>query len=354
MKIRVLVVDDSALMCAVLSEVINASADLQVVGTAKSAQEAAEAIKRLKPEVMTLDVDMPHLNGLEFLERIMRSQPMPVIMVSGSTTHGSETTLRALELGVVDFVPKPKVNPVGGIQAYAEEICDKIRAAKASWGQGGRRSPVSPVATVQDGNVPLGGRIVQEKLVFIGASTGGTEAIKEVLTRFPEKMPGILIVQHMPEMFTGSFAKRLDGLCKITVKEAEDGERVKSGFAYIAPGHSHLSIKRVVGGFQCELSRAEPVNRHRPSVDVLFHSAAKQVGVQALGVMLTGMGKDGAQGMLAMRKAGAYNICQDQESSVVWGMPREATINGAANEVASLADVAARVLARLRTPEGNN
>lgn len=354
MKTRVLIVDDSALMRAVLSEVINASGDLLVVGAVRSAQEAHEAVQRLSPDVMTLDVDMPHMNGLEFLERVMKVRPMPIIMVSGLTERGSETTLKALELGAVDFVSKPRSNPVGGIQGYAEEICEKIRAAKLAWSNGSHRVGGKVVSHQIDTTAPLGGRTIQEKLVFIGASTGGTEAIKEVLTRFPEKMPGIMIVQHMPEMFTASFAKRLDGLCKIKVKEAEDGERVKAGVAYIAPGHSHLSVKRVVGGFQCELSRAEPVNRHRPSVDVLFFSAAKNAGAQAVGVMLTGMGKDGAQGMLAMRKAGAYNICQDQQSSVVWGMPREATMNGAANEVAPLGEVATRVLARLRSPDGSN
>lgn len=355
MKTRVLIVDDSALMRAVLSEIINGNADMQVAGTAKNALEAREAVKTLNPDVMTLDVDMPHMNGLELLEQIMRLRPMPVIMVSSLTERGSETTLRALELGAVDFVSKPKLDPVGGIKAYADEICDKIRAAKASGAhvaQPAIGARAAELAVPSDTHTPLSSKILQERLILIGASTGGTEAIKEVLTRFPEKMPGILIVQHMPEMFTGSFAKRLDGLCKIHVKEAEDGERVKPGVAYIAPGHSHLSVKRIIGGFQCELSRADPVNRHRPSVDVLFHSAARCVGAQGLGVMLTGMGKDGALGMLAMRQAGSYNICQDQESCVVWGMPREATINGAAHEVVSLSGVAGRVIARLRNPEG--
>ena len=356
MKIRVLVVDDSALMRAVLTEVINARADMQVVGVAKNAFEAQESLKSLSPDVMTLDVDMPHVNGLDFLEHVMKTRPMPVLMVSSLTERGSETTLRALELGAVDFVPKPRVDPVGGIKAYADELCDKIRAAKHS-----NRRALSPEgakpadkATTTESNAPLSARVLQERLVLIGASTGGTEAIKEVLTGLPEKMPGILIVQHMPEMFTGSFAKRLDGLCKIHVKEAEDREMIKPGVAYIAPGHSHLSVQRGAGGFSCELSRAEPVNRHRPSVDVLFHSAARVVGAQGLGVMLTGMGKDGALGMLAMRKAGAYNICQDQQSCVVWGMPREATINGAAHEVVPLAGVAGRVLARLRAPDSRS
>lgn len=197
-------------------------------------------------------------------------------------------------------------------------------------------------------HVPLPQRVLNDRIVLIGASTGGTEAIRVVLAALPAKMPPILIVQHMPEMFTGSFARRLDSLCALQVKEAEDGERAKPGCVYIAPGHSHMSVRRMAGGFQCVLSQAAPVNRHRPSVDVLFHSAAREVGRAGVGVMLTGMGKDGAQGMLAMRQAGCHNICQDQASCVVWGMPREATLNGAAHEVASLADIPARMLCALR------
>lgn len=347
-KIRVLVVDDSALMRAMLAEIINAAADLQVVGTARNALEAGDMLRTLRPDVMTLDVDMPHMDGLEFLAQLMRTRPMPVVMVSGLTERDSDVTLRALELGAVDFVSKPKLDPVGNIHTCANEICEKIRIARQSRkhvaARSGERRPLPPVAA--DASLPA--RILQERLVLIGASTGGTEAIRAVLTAWPEKMPGILIVQHMPEMFTGSFARRLDSLCALSVKEAADGEAVKPGTVYIAPGHSHLLVRRQGAGFRCELSRAEAVNRHRPSVDVLFHAAAKEVGRNGVGVMLTGMGKDGAQGMLAMRQAGAYNICQDQESSVVWGMPREASINGAANEVAPLHEIPARVINSLR------
>lgn len=355
-KKRVLVVDDSALMRAVLSELINSSADLSVVGVACNALEARESLKTLKPDVMTLDVDMPHMGGLVFLEEVMRSKPMPVVMVSGLTEKDSEITLKALELGAVDFVSKPKVDPVGNIHKYTEEICEKVRAAAMSHARllkpSVRGKPesggVQPVVAEPAISLSLPDRIVQEKLVLIGASTGGTEAIREVLCRLPAKMPGVLIVQHMPEMFTASFARRLDGLCSLHVKEAERGERVKPGTVYLAPGHSHLSVRRVPGGYQCELSQDHPVNRHRPSVEVLFNSGAGQVGKNGVGVMLTGMGKDGAQAMLAMRQAGCYNICQDQESSVVWGMPREATINGAAHEVAPLNEIAARIVQRLR------
>lgn len=349
MKTRVLVVDDSALMRAVLVEVINAAPDLHVAGTACNALEARESIKTLNPDVMTLDVDMPHMDGLEFLAQVMRLRPMPVVMVSGLTEKDSETTLRALELGAVDFVSKPRTDPVGSIHAYADQICDKIRAAALSRKHLGRVPSQLQSSTLSGiPGAPLSAKVLQEKLVLIGASTGGTEAIREVLIRFPERMPGILIVQHMPEMFTTSFARRLDGLCSLHVKEAEHGERVKPGVVYLAPGHSHLMVRRVSGSFQCELSRENPVNRHRPSVEVLFNSAAAQVGRNGVGVMLTGMGKDGAQAMLNMREAGSYNICQDQESSVVWGMPREATINGAAHEVASLREIAGRVMHCLR------
>lgn len=347
-KIRVLVVDDSALMRAMLAEIINSAADLQVVGTARSAMEAGQSLRTLKPDVMTLDVDMPQMDGLEFLAQVMKTQPMPVVMVSGLTERDSETTLRALELGAIDFVSKPKLDPVANIHNCADEICEKIRIARASRRHLAQRPLARHANQTSVIGAALPARVLQERLVLIGASTGGTEAIRAVLTALPEKMPGILIVQHMPEMFTGSFARRLDSLCALTVKEAQDGDVVKSGTVYIAPGHSHLLVRRAAGGFRCELSQAEPVNRHRPSVDVLFNAAAKEVGRNAVGVMLTGMGKDGAQGMLAMRQAGAWNICQDQESCVVWGMPREASINGAANEIASLCEIPARVIDSLR------
>jgi len=346
-KFRVLVVDDSPLMRSVLSEVINAAPDLHVVGTACNGIEARESVRSLNPDVVTLDVDMPQMDGLEFLAQMMRLRPLPVVMVSGLTARDSEVTLRALELGAVDFVTKPKLDPVGNIHAYADDLCDKIRAARQSRLYGSSAFSGKGGLPVEMDSV-LPARVLQEKLVLIGASTGGTEAIREVLIRLPEKMPGILIVQHMPEMFTASFARRLDGLCSLSVKEAEHGERVAPGAVYLAPGHSHLRVKRIAGGFQCELSREEAVNRHRPSVEVLFNSAAAQVGRNGVGVMLTGMGKDGAQAMLSMRYAGCYNICQDENSSVVWGMPREATLNGAAHEVAALREIPARIIARLR------
>ena len=347
MTIKVLIVDDSALMRALLTEIIGGAADLEVVGAAPDPIAARDMIKVLNPDVLTLDVEMPKMDGLEFLGRLMKLRPMPVVMISSLTAKGSEVTLQALELGAVDFVAKPRAESVSLLQGYTEEIRDKIRAAK---GAHLRRPPSLAAAPVQRVAAPSGlsSRVLNEKIIAIGASTGGTEAIKEVLVRLPAEVPGIVMVQHMPETFTPSFAKRLDGLSALRVIEAQGGERIMPGHAYLAPGHSHMTIKRVGNGWVTELNQAEPVNRHRPAVDVLFNSVAKEVGRNAIGVILTGMGKDGAQGMLAMRQAGAWNIGQDQESCVVYGMPREAAQVGAVDEVVSLNNVAPRVLARLQ------
>lgn len=358
MVIKVLVIDDSALMRSVLSEVINSAPDLEVVGTAPDPIAAREMIKTLNPDVLTLDIEMPKMDGLDFLARLMRLRPMPVVMISSLTRRGSEATLQALELGAVDFVPKPRLDSTAGIEAYRVEICDKVRCAFGARPRVPVAASPSPKPLLRErlGHVAstagsVSERALHERLVLIGASTGGTEAIKEVLCSMPEHIPAILMVQHMPEMFTASFAKRLDGLCRLRVKEAEHGERVVPGTAYLAPGHSHLSVRRVAGGYQCELAQSEPVNRHRPAVDVLFQSAATQVGANGVGVILTGMGKDGAQGLLAMRQAGAWTIGQDQESCVVYGMPREAAAIGALDEVAPLREVGLRVLNRLRMTE---
>lgn len=346
-KTRVLICDDSAVMRAMLGEIVNSAPDLEVVGAASDPLEARELIKQLNPDVLTLDVEMPRMNGLEFLERLMRLRPMPVVMISTMTREGSETTLQALEMGAVDFMPKPRVDPTGGLNAYAQEICEKIRAASQAR-LGRAKAPLARVAgRPGSGIAGLGQAALAQRLIAIGASTGGTEAIKEVLSGLPGECPPIVMVQHMPEMFTGSFAKRLDGLCPMRVKEAEDGEKVVPGTAYLAPGHSHLALRRSAGGLVCALSQSEPVNRHRPAVDVLFRSVAEIVGRQAIGVLLTGMGKDGAQGLLAMRQAGAWTVAQDQESCIVYGMPREAVAIGAAAESAPLKEVAQRVWARM-------
>ena len=341
-KITVVVVDDSALIRKLLSEIINSQPDMQAVGAAPDPLVAREMIRSLNPDVLTLDVEMPKMDGLDFLERLMRLRPMPVVMVSSLTERGSDATLRALELGAIDYVSKPRIDIVHGIQEYAAEITDKIRTAAAA------RLRPRPLP-----GVPRAGRVLPalanrslstEKLIIVGASTGGTEAIKEFLLDMPPDCPGILITQHMPEAFTKSFAARLDSLCRISVKEAEHGERVLPGHAYVAPGHSHLLLRRSGANYMTQLSDAAPVNRHRPSVDVLFRSAAEYAGKNAVGVILTGMGKDGAQGMLAMKQAGAHNFAQDEASCVVFGMPKEAIAAGATDEVLPLRDIASGVM----------
>lgn len=368
MKTRVLVVDDSALVRSVMTEIINRTSDLEVVGTAGDPYIAREMIRNLNPDVLTLDVEMPRMDGLEFLDKLMRLRPMPVVMVSTLTERGAEVTMRALELGAVDFVAKPKLGLKDGLDEAAREIADKIRAAArarvtrrggTSALAGGDRLPVEPrsgaMARADTGSggitkplhVPMT-RSSTEKLIAIGASTGGTEAIKDVLIKLPGDSPAVVITQHMPAGFTTSFAARLDGLCKIHVKEAADGERVLPGHAYIAPGGVHLRIDRSGANYIARLDDSEPVNRHKPSVDVLFHSVAVNVGPNAVGVMLTGMGKDGTVAMREMRDAGARNIAQDEASCVVFGMPREAIAAGAVEEVLPLQDIARRVLELVR------
>ena len=344
MKVKVLVVDDSALMRGLLTEMINSAPDMEVVGAAPDAVVAREMIKSLNPDVLTLDVQMPKMDGLEFLERLMRLRPMPVVMVSAYTQSGSDTTLRALELGALDFIGKPRADGQKSMEDYAEELVEKLRAAKGARLR--KLIPPQPPAA-QVAVSPLGtlARMpASNKIIFLGASTGGTEAIKEFLMGVPADCPPILIVQHMPESFTASFAKRLDTLCAPRVIEAQGGEKLEAGTVYIAPGHSHMQIRRSVSGLVTELLTTPPVNRHRPAVDVLFDSAATLVGRQAVGVILTGMGKDGAQGMLRMRQAGARTFGQDEASCVVYGMPREAFLIGAVEEQYPLEDISRKVL----------
>lgn len=348
MKTKVLIVDDSALIRTLMTEIINSQPDMEVVGAAPDPLVARDLIKQRNPDVLTLDVEMPKMDGLDFLERLMRLRPMPVVMVSTLTERGSDITMRALELGAVDFVTKPKMSIQSGMLDNTELITEKIRTAARA-----RIRPAAPrvASTGTDGPLPLlrNPLTSSEKLIIIGASTGGTEAIKEFLLQMPSDCPGILITQHMPEGFTRSFAKRLDSLCKISVCEAAGGERVLPGHAYIAPGHSHLLLARSGANYVTQLDQGPPVNRHRPAVDVLFRSAAQCAGKNAVGVILTGMGKDGAQGMLEMKEAGAYNFAQDEASCVVFGMPREAVAVGAAHEVAGLSELPARVLNYLAT-----
>ncbi len=347
MKIKVLIVDDSALIRALLTEIIQSQPDMVVVGAAPDPLVARELIKQCEPDVLTLDVEMPRMDGLDFLERLMRLRPMPVVMLSSLTQQGSETTLHALELGAVDFIAKPRLGLKDGMVEYAELVADKIRAAYQARSTVARLARVAPVKASAEPPA-VGNRLISsEKVIFIGASTGGTEAIREFLMQMPHDCPGILIAQHMPEGFTQSFARRLDSLCRISVAEATQGERVLPGHAYIAPGNFHLLLARSGANYLCRLESGAPVNRHRPSVEVLFRSAALHAGKNAVGVMLTGMGKDGALGMLEMRQAGAYNFAQDEASCVVYGMPREAVLVGAVHEVAPLDELAGLVLSRL-------
>lgn len=357
-KIRVLVIDDSALIRSVMKEIIDREKDMECVGAAPDPLVAREMIKTLTPDVLTLDVEMPKMDGLDFLERLMRLRPMPVVMVSTLTERGSDITFKALALGAVDFVSKPKMDIARGMEEYAIEIVDKIRAAAQSRV---RKIISAPSIDIQeklsaDAILPsVAGRFSStEKLIIIGASTGGTEAIKEVLIRLPADVPGILVTQHMPENFTKSFADRLNSLCKISVKEAEHNERVLPGHAYIAPGHSHLLLKRSGANYMTELNQGPPVNRHRPSVDVLFRSAANVAGANAMGIILTGMGKDGAQGLLEMKQAGSHTIAQDEESCVVFGMPKEAINVGGACEVLPLQAIARRTLEYLASHSGKS
>jgi two-component system chemotaxis response regulator CheB len=318
------------------------------VATAPDPLVARELIKKHNPDVLTLDVEMPKMDGLDFLEKLMRLRPMPVLMVSSLTERGSEITMRALELGAVDFVTKPKISIQTGMREYTELITDKIRAAARARV---KRTVANPTATTALPQLrsPL---TSSEKLIIIGASTGGTEAIREFLMQMPSDCPGILIAQHMPEGFTTSFARRLDSLCRITVMEAAGNERVLPGHAYIAPGHSHLLLTRSGANYMTKIEQTDPVNRHRPSVDVLFRSAALAAGKNAVGVILTGMGKDGAAGMLEMKNAGAQNFAQDEASCVVFGMPREAIAIGATHEVAPLTALPGLVLGHLAAHGG--
>ena len=353
-KIRVLVVDDSALVRGLLAEIINRQKDMECIGTANDPLIAREMIRDLDPDVITLDIEMPKMDGIDFLGRLMRLRPMPVVMISTLTERGAEVTMRALELGAVDFVSKPRIGLTDGINELSGQIVDKVRIAASAHI---RRTPSPPINKSHDATVhPVTARKVEnlssarvstEKLVCIGASTGGTEAIKEILTRFPADSPGVVITQHMPPGFTTSFAARLNTLCQINVQEASNGARILPGHAYIAPGGKHLRVERSGANYVCVVEDGELVNRHKPSVEVLFKSVAKVVGKNAFGIMLTGMGNDGSKAMKEMKDAGSYNYVQDEASCIVFGMPREAIQCGAADEVLPLTEIAPALLNRL-------
>ena len=352
-KTRVVVVDDSALVRGLLAEIIDRQPDMICVGAAADPLVAREMIRNLNPDVITLDIEMPRMDGIDFLSRLMRLRPMPVVMVSTLTERGADVTLKALELGAVDFVAKPKIGVSDGLRQLGADITDKIRtAAKARVHRlpaptaSGSTAPAKPVTMASMG------RLSTEKIIFIGASTGGTEATREVLMNLPADCPAVMITQHMPPGFTKSYAARLNSLCRISVAEASDGERVLPGHAYIAPGGFHLSVERSGANYIARVQDGEPVNRHKPSVEVLFESAARVVSRNALGVMLTGMGADGAKAMRSMRDAGSYNLVQDENSCVVFGMPREAIAHGAAHEVLPLTQIAPRLIEWLRANAG--
>lgn len=356
-KTKVVVVDDSALVRSILTEIINRQPDMECIGAAADPLAAREMIRNLDPDVITLDVEMPKMDGLDFLSRLMRLRPMPVVMVSTLTERGAEVTLKALELGAIDFVAKPKIGVADGIRQLAQDITDKIRVASKAHIR--RHHAPAPAAAPGEAPVPPKpvtvasiGRLSTEKIIFIGASTGGTEATKDVLINLPPDSPAVVITQHMPPGFTKSYAARLDGLCRIRVKEAQDGERILPGHGYIAPGGMHLSVERSGANYIARVQDGEPVNRHKPSVEVLFNSAAKVVGPNALGIMLTGMGGDGARAMKVMKDAGAYNFVQDEATCVVFGMPREAINAGAADEILPLGQIAPRLIERLRSTAG--
>jgi two-component system chemotaxis response regulator CheB len=343
MTIRVLIVDDSALIRNVLQAIVNEQPDMQVVGMAADAFAARDMVRDLKPDVITLDVEMPKLDGVTFLQQLMQVKPTPVIMVSTHTAAGSDITFRALESGAVDFVTKPAPGSTGG-QDYGELIAYKIRAAasarveaRATPAPGAQRVPARKPAKSAAADTP--------HVVFIGASTGGTQAIQEVLQALPASGPPVLIVQHMPENFSQPFARRLDSVCEITVKEAEDGEPVLPGHAYVGPAGRHLLIRKASAPrrYTLHLADADPVNLHKPSIDILFRSAAKRVGAGATGVILTGMGKDGVAGLMEMKQAGARTIAQDESSCVVFGTPGEAIRLGAAGEVLPLGRIGPRL-----------
>jgi two-component system chemotaxis response regulator CheB len=347
-RIKVLVVDDSALVRQILVEILKGARDMEVVGTASDPFVARERIKETNPDVLTLDVEMPRMDGLTFLANLMRLRPMPVVMVSSLTERGAESTLKALELGAVDFVSKPKVDVAGTLVDFSEEILAKIRVAAGARVKSGGVIHVAPKHSA-DAIIPIeqdARRVLRttDRIIAVGASTGGTEAIRELLMGLPADSPAIVIAQHIPAAFSAPFTRRMDSLCQLSVCEPHDGQYIMAGHVYIAPGGKHLLVERDGTRYRCRLNDGPPVNRHCPSVDVLFRSVAQKVGPNAVGVILTGMGDDGARGLKEMRDAGAPTIAQDEASSVVWGMPGAAVKLGAVGEILPLSKVAEAVM----------
>lgn len=346
-KIRVLIVDDSALIRTLLTELLSKDEEIEVVGTAPDPYIARQKIQLLNPDVLTLDVEMPKMDGLTFLEKLMRVHPIPVVMVSALTEAGCEMTLRALEIGAVDFYTKPNIDIQRGMEEQADLIIEKIKTASQARV---RIRSAAPSASEELRKLAGFSAMLKatHRIIAVGASTGGTEAIRALLQVLPPDTSPIVIAQHMPEQFTKTFAHHLNSLCPMTVKEAQDGDRVIPGQALIAPGNYHMELRRRGGRYYVATTSRPPVNRHRPSVDVLFHSVAEYAGSNSLGVILTGMGHDGAAGMLAMKQAGAFTIAQDEASCVVFGMPGEAIKAGGVDRVLPLDEIPASLLSHLQ------
>lgn len=342
-KIRVLIVDDSALIRKVLTEILSSAHDIEVVGTAPDPYIAREKIKELAPDVLTLDVEMPRMDGITFLRNLMRLRPMPVVMVSSLTEQGADVTLESLAIGAVDFVTKPRFDVKNGLTEYAEHLISKVRAAATARVRAFSNLPEPTVSKKVDEVLPYsrpGQFRTTDRIIAIGASTGGTEAIKEVLLGLPPDTPGVVIAQHIPAGFSAAFAERMNKQTRLRVKEAEEGDTVLPGHVFIAPGDRHLVLRRNGARYICSLNDGPEVNRHKPSVDVLFRSVLQSAGHNSVAALLTGMGSDGAQGLLEMHDHGIHTVVQDEASSVVWGMPGEAVKRGAARQVLPLNAIA--------------
>ncbi len=345
-KIRVLIVDDSALIRGVMTEILSEDPAIEVVGAAPDPYVARDKIKTLAPDVLTLDVEMPKMDGLTFLQKLMAARPMPVVMVSSLTDKGAATTMQALETGAVDFVTKPTVDIQHGLEDLARQITSKVKAAARVMVK--KRTPQADCSERIKTLAAQSAMIkTTDTIIAIGSSTGGTEALRELLEVLPPNTPPILMTQHMPERFTKTFADRLNELCQIGVKEAEEGDSVLPGQALLAPGNYHMELRRSGARYYVTLNQEPPVNRHRPAVDPMFQSVAKFAGANSVGVILTGMGNDGAAGMLEMKKAGAFNLAQDEASCVVFGMPKEAIKAGGVDKILPLTDIPSAILAHL-------
>ena len=358
--IRVLIVDDSALVRKLLTEILKSDPAIEVVGTATDPYAARQKIKKLNPDVLTLDVAMPRMDGITFLSNLMRLHPMPVVMLSTLTTKGADTAMRALELGAIDFVSKPSSDLSHELAKFSEEIITKIKCAATARVRAYTDLPVTATphsanhrnSSVHEQNPNDIPGVTTESIIAIGASTGGTEAIKHVLSRMPTSSPGTVITQHIPAAFSARFAETANQISAMNVCQAQDGQQILRGHAYIAPGDKHLEVKRKPTGYYCKLRDDAPVNRHKPSVDVMFESVSHSAGLNAIGVLLTGMGKDGAQGLQKMQQAGALTIAQDESSSLIWGMPGAAVELKAADMVLPL-PVIPKVLITHKMPQND-